>query len=384
VQVFRLIVRSGSSECPTISFLKEPISQRSRQGSSPTTSLLGRRLSHLVARKNEGRVAYIDLYAGPGRYEDGSASTPLMVLTEAIKKPRLRDGLVAVFNDRDENHTATLEKEIASVKGIETLKYKPEISTGEVDRASAEYFERTRLIPTFSFIDPFGYKGLSWALVRGVIKDWGSDCVFFFNYARINAGVNNPAVFEHMEALFGEDNFQKMREKLPPTSASKREKIILEHLTEAMMEAGAKHVLPFRFRNSTGTRTTHYLIFVSKHPLGYEIMKGIMASESSQFDQGVPSFEHSPADAGSQTLFPRALDDLEDALTAEFAGKTISMGNIYHEHNIGKPYIERNYKDALLNLERAGRITANPAKRRANTFANKVLAIFPSKPKVRE
>lgn len=52
--------------------------------------------------------------------------------------------------------------------------------------------------------DPFGYKGLSWALIRSVIKDWGSDCVFFFNYSRINAGINNPIVNEHMEALFWE------------------------------------------------------------------------------------------------------------------------------------------------------------------------------------
>ena len=32
------------------------------------------------ARARAGRIAYIDLFAGPGRYKDGSASTPLMVL----------------------------------------------------------------------------------------------------------------------------------------------------------------------------------------------------------------------------------------------------------------------------------------------------------------
>ena len=128
---------------------------------------------------NDGRVAYIDLYAGPGRYADGSASTPLMVLTEALKHDTLRNRLIAIFNDLDENHTATLAQEIGALPGIEKLKHKPEVSTGEVDRTSAEYFEGIKLIPAFSFIDPFGYKGLSWALVRSVIKDWGSDCVFF-------------------------------------------------------------------------------------------------------------------------------------------------------------------------------------------------------------
>jgi three-Cys-motif partner protein len=46
------------------------------------------------AGQREFKVAYIDLFAGPGRYEDGSASTPIMVLTEAHKIPELRNALV--------------------------------------------------------------------------------------------------------------------------------------------------------------------------------------------------------------------------------------------------------------------------------------------------
>jgi len=31
------------------------------------------------------KIAYIDLFAGPGRYKDGTQSTPLMILTNAIE-----------------------------------------------------------------------------------------------------------------------------------------------------------------------------------------------------------------------------------------------------------------------------------------------------------
>src|SRR5262245_49845388 len=37
-------------------------------------------------QKGEGKdpkIAYIDLFAGPGRYEDGAVSTPLLILKEA-------------------------------------------------------------------------------------------------------------------------------------------------------------------------------------------------------------------------------------------------------------------------------------------------------------
>ena len=66
---------------------------------------------------------------------------------------------------------------------------------------------------------------------------------------------------------------------------------------------GGKFVLPFRFRNDRGNRTSHHLIFVSKHVKGYTIMKDIMAKESSKREQGVPSFEYSPADEKYPLLF---------------------------------------------------------------------------------
>ena len=36
-----------------------------------------------TAKKAAKRVAYIDLFAGPGRYEDGTQCTPLLILAEA-------------------------------------------------------------------------------------------------------------------------------------------------------------------------------------------------------------------------------------------------------------------------------------------------------------
>lgn len=329
---------------------------------------------------SDGKLAYIDLFAGPGRYQDGSASTPLMVLTEALRIPSLRDSLVSVFNDEDENHTKTLEAEIEKLPGINQLKHKPSIYHGTIDKSAADFFGNTKLIPAFFFIDPFGYKGLSSSLISAVIKDWASECIFFFNFSRINAGVTNPKIQHHMQALFGEKNLADLQERLKAPFAN-REALIVEHLTNSLIEAGGKFVLTFRFRRDK--RVTHHLVFVTKHQVGYEIMKEIMASESSNHDQGVPSLEYCPATADMAMLFETALDELEDDLVVSFKGRTISMIDVYHEHNVGKPYIKGNYKAALGNLERAGRVTTDKPKRKANTFADKILVTFPTKPVAR-
>lgn len=332
-----------------------------------------------TAKQREKKIAYIDLYAGPGRYKDGAASTPLMILERAIEDPDLKQMLVTFFNDANKDHTNALQTEIDKLAGIETLAFKPHITCGEVDKDAESYFNETRLIPSFSFVDPFGYKGLSLKIVNGFIKDWGCDCVFFFNYNRINAGISNPAVKSHMDALFGEAVAEKLRKILPDMSPEKREEVILEELAQAIKAMGGKYVLPFRFKNAKGTRTSHSLVFVSKHFKGYEIMKDIMAKESSVADQGVPSFTYSPADASTPLLFSlaRPFDGLKDELPKMFAGETLSMKEIYEQHSVDTPFIKKNYKDALLALEVEGRIKANPDKRKKDTFADHVMVTFP-------
>ncbi len=125
-------------------------------------------------------------------------------------------------------------------------------------------FKNMSLVPTLFFVDPWGYKGLSLKLVDAVLKDWGCDCVFFFNYNRVNMGLGNPYVKEHMDALFGELRAQELRPRLELLSPVDRELTIIEELSKALGASGSRYVLPFGFRNAGGTRTSHHLIFVSR------------------------------------------------------------------------------------------------------------------------
>ncbi len=328
-------------------------------------------------RGSENRIAYIDLFAGRGRYSDGTISTPLMVVRKAIQDDVLRRRLVTIFNDKDEDNSDSLKQAINHLPGVETLTYPPQIETQEVGEEIVSMFEQMSLIPTLFFVDPWGYKGLSLRLVNSVLKDWGCDCIFFFNYNRINMGLNNEAVREHMDALFGEERAEILRARLDQLSPRDRELTIVEELCQAIRESGPGFVLPFRFKDDHGTRTSHHLIFVSKHSRGYKIMKEIMAKESSDSHQGVATFEYNPADLRQPFLFgyARPLDDLGDMLLEEFSGKKLKMKEIYEQHNLNTPYIAKNYKQVLLQLEEERKIVA--AKHRKNTFGDNVVVTFP-------
>ncbi|MGC9454934.1 MAG: three-Cys-motif partner protein TcmP [Phycisphaerae bacterium] len=98
----------------------------------------------IIASTVRGRgdmIGYIDLFAGPGRYRDGSDSTPLLVLRKAIDDPMLSEMLVSIFNDHDAACAQSLEKAIQELPGIEKLKHRPIVRNEAVGERFAQLFK---------------------------------------------------------------------------------------------------------------------------------------------------------------------------------------------------------------------------------------------------
>ncbi|WP_019156635.1 three-Cys-motif partner protein TcmP [Robertmurraya massiliosenegalensis] len=320
-------------------------------------------------RSRSGKIAYIDLFSGPGKFNDGSKSTPLLILEKAINDENLKNSLVTVFNDASTDTSKQLMQNINNMQGIDILKYKPQVLNTEVGDEIATIFSEKNLIPTLAFIDPWGYKGLTIKLINALIKDFGSDCIFFFNYNRINMGINNPIVVQHMDALFGEERANKMREKIKNLNSEEKEAYIVNELAEALSVNHSNLVLPFRFIDEKKNKASHYLIFVSKHKLGYTIMKEIMANESSIKEDGVATFSYIPVkhlerhqniQLSLLIQYERPLDSLGKELMNKYKGKTLTVKEIFDVNQIGTPFTSSDFKEALRRLEDEGYIITDP------------------------
>ncbi|MDR2697039.1 MAG: three-Cys-motif partner protein TcmP [Holophagales bacterium] len=330
------------------------------------------------------KLAYIDLFAGPGRYDDQSKSTPILVLETILADPDLSSRMLTLFNDKDNDNIKSLKTSVALLPEVAQLKYAPIFFNEEVGDEIAQWFSQQRMVPTFFFVDPWGYKGLSRNLVSSIIKDWGCDCVFFFNYNRINMGVNNSVIEPHLLSLFGEEKLTQIREQIVNAAPDERESIIIQALCYAFKGNEQRFVLPFRFRNNEGTRTSHHLIFITKNFRGYDIMKTIMAEESSDNKDGVANFEYNPRDMRYKQgslfdMLSRPIDDLQSMLLQEYSERTIDFMELYEKHSVDKPYIKKNYKDVLWTLYDADKITAvnpkgNPP--RKGTFSDEMRITF--------
>jgi three-Cys-motif partner protein len=335
----------------------------------------------IIAPRVRGNIAYIDLFSGKGVYDDGSKSIPVLIIESALRDVLIKDKLLAIFNDSNSEHTESLDAAIKRIPDISQLKQKPIILNEKIGDEFGEIFKEMNIIPSLLFVDPWGYKGITLELLKAVLKDWGCDCIFFFNYNRINMCITNPILHPRINIIFGRKRAETMKKKVRLLKPRKREECIINNLKEALKEIGGEYFLTFKFKDINGSKTSHFLIFVSKSPLAYSIMKEIMAKQSSYYVQGVPSYIYTPNPPYlNNTLFPpEPLKELEAELLVKYAGKSISFRELFENHNLDKPYIKKNYKQVLLKIESENKVKTDPSKenRRKNTMGEKVIIIFP-------
>jgi three-Cys-motif partner protein len=157
----------------------------------------------LIMAGQSQRIGYLDLYCGPGKYESGEESTPLLILRYALASPRLRQRLRLVFNDVNPDHVQRLQHEASALGAFSALRLQPRFLQGDVSLRFHNVMREE--CPTFTFLDPWGYKGITRAIIREYVVGFGCEVMFFFNYNRINAAIQNDLVEPHMQALFGSE-----------------------------------------------------------------------------------------------------------------------------------------------------------------------------------
>ncbi len=299
-----------------------------------------------------------------------------------IADPVLQKKMVLLFNDVNRDSVARLERNISKLPGYDTLMNKPNYSSQAIDQGAAQEFQKVNLVPTFSFVDPWGYDGLTYDLISALIKDWGSDCIFYFNYRRINMAIVNPYFQDHMKALFGEQLLEEVRAAIKGMNPLDREHYILNALG-ALFDQSGLYTVPFRFQCEDRDQTSHYIIFVSKHPLAYTVMKDIMAGQSTSHDDDCAGFEYVPVENPQLSfLYKYALpmSELRAILLRKYKGRRVSVIDIFYDTHVGTPFILKNFKSTLLELLDEGLVSVeNPdgnLKVRKNSMADQYIVTF--------
>lgn len=320
----------------------------------------------LIKYNKDAKVYVVDLFSGPGQYEDGTKSTPLKVIEQALKDSDLIKNVIFRFNDNSSEMIARLQGSVDAIVGANSFRYPIKYTTLDAESEEvASWFSRNasgKQLPMLVFIDPFGYKQISRELLKNMIRVPKSDILFFFNYKRINAALDNKQ--EHftsnMNKIFGEERVQIIKAELDRAKPRERENIILNHLTESLKEIGAVHVAPFGVVQEDAENTSHYIVGITKHPKGYELLKKVMRQHSEIGEQG-QAFGYNPASKARESqpsLFgaqPDRIDLLASRLSQEYKGRAMLFEQLYKTHHPKTEYTEAEYKHAVRRLLSSGR-----------------------------
>lgn len=297
------------------------------------------------------KILYVDLFAGPGLYDNGSPSTPIKILQSIYaSKGTFVDydkHVQTFFNDKDTNLINDLKHNISSLDFYEKLKYKPIIlnDSASLDMLKEAFETNT---PALTFIDPLGY-GFTQKMLMFAIKNWGSDLFMLFNFNRIRAAIKNKKVEQNMTEIFGDylPKIQAFYNK--ELSPYKRELFIVETFQSIFEDKGFM-TLKFKVNFPDRAQTSHYLFFISKVKLAITRAKEIMSKYSDYQEDGIPHF------GANLNILPVLDPDLNIhsinklatsiyQIKSEIEGRTIQ--DIYLAHNHKTNYIKSNYKEAI-------------------------------------
>ena len=128
-----------------------------------------------------GRVLFFDGFAGRGRYNDGSEGSPLVALRHLLDHrsfPQMRHReFVFLFVEANSDNAASLQAEIDAFRAARAPwpdNVKIEVVNDKFDATANAIIDqlreqKSRLAPTFAFIDPFGYSGLPMDLLADLL-----------------------------------------------------------------------------------------------------------------------------------------------------------------------------------------------------------------------
>lgn len=331
----------------------------------------------ILSRWNN-RIAYIDGFSGPGRYTGGEPGSPLVALDVAINHRRTLDGEIAFwFMDERQDRIDHLKQELASLQIPSHFRIAIECNPfAENLKRALDSIDRSglQMAPTFALVDPFGFSGIPYALIRRLLSQQRCEALITFMVDAINRFLEHPddAIVSHIAEAFGTEEALKIAKQ--PGNRIER----LRYLYQKQLQRVARFVRYFEMRDKHG-RIEYYLFFATNHDLGHLKMKEAMW----QVDP-VGDFRFSDATNPNQTVLftDPSIGELASIITTRFAGRgSLAAADVRSFVENETAYLKKHMTSALQELEqrewlRVELAKTDGTKRRAHSYPDNAVLHF--------
>jgi three-Cys-motif partner protein len=221
-----------------------------------------------------------DGFAGPGRYVDGEPGSPLIML-DALQSHSAFPQLGGVefhflFIEQNRKRFEALQEELRGMSDLPpNIRVEPPVhgrfedEFGDLVDTISE--KGKHLIPTFAFIDPFGYSDASMSLAGRFLDFPRTEALFFLPLSHLARFVSRDGQETAFTALFGSDRWREA----VPLNGAERSSFLMGLFEEQLQNQGrVNHVTSFKLR--TGDGKDYRMVFATGHPKGRDAMKNAM------------------------------------------------------------------------------------------------------------
>jgi len=321
---------------------------------------------------------FLDGFAGPGRYEGGEPGSPIIALESAkMHKATLSKELAFLFVEERRDRADHLSTEIEALKCPNS--FKTEVKCGEFAPTLTAILDELaksdlKLAPTFAMIDPFGFAGIPFQLMKRLLDNPSCELFVSFMVDAINRWLKHPddEIRAHIREAFGSDEPFALIEK-----AGNRVTALTELYRERLRTI-AHFVRSFELRDKND-RVVYHLFFASKNSLGHLKMKEAMWKVD-------PLGDFSFSDATNpqqQVFFQRSYQDILKAdLRRQFANAANTLIERVEAHVIDDTaFLPKHMREVLPLLEeegsvRIGDLKSDGSRRRKSTYPNGAYITF--------
>ena len=300
----------------------------------------------ILSRRHE-RVLYLDGFAGPGIYSEGEPGSPIIALRTAIGfTPRITTDLLFLFIEADRPRYESLQREVAKLTLPSNIHVQLEHGKcNETMNAVLDGVDQKgqHLIPTFAFLDPFGFSHTPFSLIKRIVRHPRCEVLITFMYEEINRFLSQQDQPDNLDNLFGTPDWRTAAALEVP----KERKGFIHSLYKRQLEtdAGISYVRSFEMVNR-GNRTDYFLFF------GTKSLKGLMKMKEAMWKVDVASgLQFSDATDPDQVLVftnEPNFGEVKALLVRQFKGRTTSIEEIEEYVLVDSPYRETHYKRQVL------------------------------------
>ncbi len=310
-----------------------------------------------------GRVLFIDAFAGPGEYSNGEPGSPVIALQALIDhrdRDRIRSEVNYFFIEKDEARSKHLEEALGELQPSLPPNCNYEVINSTFDETLSGVLDNidqqnARLAPAFVMIDPFGVSETPMSTIGRILKNPQSEVYISFMYRDINRFREHPNFERHLDELFG---CSRWRQGIDLAEGKERKDFFYSLYKDQLKANGAKYVVHFELYEAQ--QLVYAIFFGTQQLKGCDKMKQAIwkvapfgdfrfrGSQLSQFVLGEGLVDLSLLEKALQEQFRsrgwQKIEDVEDFVKSDATG--------FHSGHLKRKTLTPMEKNGKIEVER--------------------------------